>query len=187
MSGYLTLVYAEDVHTDIQCDNGKKCLEQELLTNLINPNMWNNQVSCISCLANTVSQPQEVGEGGILQMGVKIKTPKIPYGYHQNPQKILGSKINHPPKKKNAMSNFLALKFPESKTSLVVFIHRTTWLEYARTTTNLQIVLNTQKFLTKSSEPKKHSTSFPGFSPTPKNIILLSSPSLEILSTPLGS
>ena len=107
----------------------------------------------------------------------------------KTPKRSLDQKLPPPPpkKKKNAMSNFLALKFPESKTSLVVFIHRTTWLEYARTTTNLQIVLNTQKFLTKSSQPKKHSTSFPGFSPTPKNIILLSSPSLEILSTPLGS
>ena len=26
MSGYLTLVYAEDVHTDIQCDNLEKVL-----------------------------------------------------------------------------------------------------------------------------------------------------------------
>ena len=99
-----------------------------------------------------------MGEGGILQMWVKIKTPKIPYGYHQNPRKILGSKINPP---KNPMSNFLALKFPESNTSLVVFICRTTWLGYARTTMNLQIVLNAQKILTKSSQPKKHLPNFP--------------------------
>ena len=26
MSGYLTLVYAEDIHTDIQCDNQEKVL-----------------------------------------------------------------------------------------------------------------------------------------------------------------
>ena len=54
------------------------------------------------------------GGGGKLQMRVKIKTPKIPYGYHQNPRKILGSKINPiPPPPQNPLLNFLALKFPQ--------------------------------------------------------------------------
>ena len=136
----------------------KKCLEQELLTNLINPNWWNNQVSCIQCLANTVSQPLGEWGGGVLRMGVKIKTQNILYGYHQNPQKIIGSKINL---QKNPMANFLTLQFPESKTSLVVFISRTTRLGYAGTTTNLQIVLNSQIIVTKSSQPKKHLPNFP--------------------------
>ena len=50
------------------------------------------------------------GGGGILQMRVKIKTPKIPFGYHQNPRKILGSKINPPPPKKKSLVKFPSLK-----------------------------------------------------------------------------
>ena len=38
MSGYLTLVYAEDIHTDIQCDNQEKVLRTETFDNPINPN-----------------------------------------------------------------------------------------------------------------------------------------------------
>ena len=34
----LTLVYAEDLHTDIQCDNQEKVLRTETFDNPINPN-----------------------------------------------------------------------------------------------------------------------------------------------------
>ena len=91
-------------------------------------------------------------------MGAKIKSQKNPYGFHQNPPKIVGSQINPP---KNPMPNFPALKSPESKTSLVVFIHRTTQLGYAGTTMNLQIVSNTPKIPTKSSHPKIYLSNFP--------------------------
>ena len=90
------------------------------------------------------------------------------------------------------MPNFLALKFPESKTNLVVFIHRTTCLGYAGTTMNLQIVSNTQKIPSKSSHPKKILAKF-SYPKNPDIInfkpkkILLSSRSLKIWSNPLGS
>ena len=122
-------------------------------------------------------------------MGAKTKSQKIPHGFHQNPPKIVGSKINP---QKNPMPNFLALKFPESKTSLVVFIHRTTCLGYAGTTMNLQIVSNTQKIPSKSSHPKKILAKF-SYPKNPDVInfkpkkILLSSRSLKIWSNPLGS
>ena len=80
----------------------------------------------------------------------------------------------------NPLLNFLALKFPESTTSLVVFICRTIRLGYARTTTNFQIVL-AKETLAKLPYPKKsRNQKFQ----TPQNIIFLSSPSLEIWSTP---
>ena len=134
----------------------KKCLEQELLTDLINPGETTKS-RAFSALPTQSLSPWGRG-GGVLRMGVKIKTQKILYGYHQNPQKIIGSKINL---QKNPMANFLTLQFPESKTSLVVFISRTTRLGYAGTTTNLQIVLNSQIIVTKSSQPKKHLPNFP--------------------------
>ena len=129
---------------------------------------------------HSLSAPGGGGGGGILQMRVKIKTPKIPYGYHQNPRKILGSKINPFPPPQNPLLNFLALKFPESKTSLVVFIRRTIRLGYARTTTNFQIVLAKER-LAKLCYPKQ---SWNQKFQTPQNIIFLSSSSLEIWSTP---
>ena len=121
---------------------------------------------------HSLPAPGGGGGGGILQMRVKIKTPKIPYGYHQNPRKILGSKINPIPPPKSLV------KFPSLKisTSLVVFIRRTIRLGYARTTTNFQIVL-AKETLAKLPYPKQsRNQKFQ----TPQNIIFLSSPSLEI-------
>ena len=92
-------------------------------------------------------------------MGVKTKTKKVLKASINPPQKSLDQKLTP----QETMPNFLALEFPESKTVLVVFIRRTTWLGYmyAGTTMNLQIALTTQKNPAKSSNPRKY---FPKFS-----------------------
>ena len=115
------------------------------------------------------------GTGGDTLDGDKNQNPKNSLWLPSKPPKDPWIK-NLPPQKS-------LIKFPESKTSLVVFIRRTTWLGYARTTTNLQIVL-AKETLAKLPYPKK---SWNQKFQTPKNVILLSSPSLEIWSNPLGS
>ena len=74
----------------------------------------------------------------------------------KTPERSLDQKLtpSPPPPPKNPLLNFLALKFPESKTSLVVFICRTIRLGYARTTTNFQIVL-AKETLAKLPYPKE--------------------------------
>ena len=84
----------------------------------------------------------------MIEWGQKSKPPKNPYGVQQN-QAIPGPKIN--PKKSHA--EFLSLKnFQKVLNDItcllfvwLYFIHRTTRSRYTGTTTNLHIVLNTEK------------------------------------------
>ena len=93
-----------------------------------------------------------------------IKTPpKNPWGFQQNPQKSMDQKLTH--KKSHAVLPSLkifqkTLKYGVKRCTLF----RTTRAEWAGTTKNLQIVLNTpKKSLLKSSNryPKKYLPYFP--------------------------
>ena len=88
--------------------------------------------------------------GGILRissdrddrMGPKIKTQKSPWDSQQNPKKSLDQKLS--PQKSHA--EFLSLENLQKGKPVCLYLnHRTTWLGYAGTMTNLQIVLNSQK------------------------------------------
>ena len=86
------------------------------------------------------------------RMGTKLKTPKNPSGFKQNPKNSLDQNLT--PKRSHA--EFL---------SHIKYIHRTTQLGYVGTITYLQILLNTpkkpplnqatqKKYLPKFSNPK---------------------------------
>ena len=90
-------------------------------------------------------------------------------------------------------AKFLSLKnLRKGKQVWLYFNLRTTWLRYTGTTTNLQIVVNSQKnpFLHQATQkntcqillPKKH----PGIKNFKPKIILPSSLSFEIQNTPWG-
>ena len=120
-------------------------------------------------------------------MGAKIKTPKKSLWRPTN-QPIPGPKIN--PKKSHA--EFLSLKnFQKVLNDItcllfawLYFIHRTTRSRYTGTTTNLHIVLNTEK-TQKHICPILLPKNIPESKISNSKKIFRSSRSLEVQSTPL--
>ena len=125
----------------------------------------------------------------MIEWGQKSKPPKNPYGVQQK-QAIPGPKIN--PQKSHA--EFLSLKNFEkvlnditcllSSFVWLYFIHRTTRSRYTGTTTNLHIVLNTEK-TPKHICPILLPKNIPGSKISNPKKIVRSSRSLEVQGTPL--
>ena len=123
----------------------------------------------------------------MIEWGQKSKPPKNPYGVQQN-QAIPGPKIN--PKKSHA--EFLSLKnFQKVLNDItcllfvwLYFIHRTTRSRYTGTTTNLHIVLNTEK-TQKHICPILLPKNIPESKISNSKKLFRSSRSLEVQSTPL--